>query len=464
MKSLLCPFSFLILLVFSVGKIQAQNADVSGNWSGKLSFPTGKLELIFKISQADGKYDVKMDVPLQGAANIEGEITTKGDSIEMNIPTIRGNYTGKFVSSDSITGKWQQNGLSLNLNLKKAGEVAEPKRPQTPLPPYPYLSEEVEYTHPGTGLKLAGTLTLPLNGKNCPAVVLITGTGAQDRDETILGHKPFAVIADYLTRHGIAVLRVDDRGVGGSEGDILSSTSQELATDALAGVDFLKNRKEINPKEIGLIGHSEGGLIAPMAATSSSDVAFIVLLAAPGIAGEQVLYEQNDLSLKAEGLPDFSIQQNKMVQKLMFDVLRNEPDADKAAEQLRTKLTQGMYAGMNDGMKKQVDDQIAYVNSRWFRYFLTYDPQPTLAKVKCPVLALNGAKDVQVPASNLSKIYEAIASGGNAQVDTLRFEAHNHLFQPCTSGATSEYAQIEETIDPEVLKSISDWILKTVNN
>ncbi len=463
MKRFLCLLLPLAITIVFTKTVAAQGSDISGNWSGKLSLPTGKLELIFKISQADGKYDVKMDVPLQGAANIEGEITTKGDSIEMNIPTIRGNYTGKFVSSDSTTGKWQQNGLSFNLNLKKAGEVAELKRPQTPVPPYPYLSEEVEYTHPGTGLKLAGTLTLPLNGKNCPAVVLITGTGAQDRDETILGHKPFAVIADYLTRHGIVVLRVDDRGVGGSEGDILSSTSQELATDALAGVDFLKNRKEINPKEIGLIGHSEGGLIAPMAATSSSDVAFIVLLAAPGIAGEQVLYEQNDLSLKAEGLPDFSIQQNKMVQKLMFDVLRNEPDADKAAEQLRTKLTQGMYAGMNDGMKKQVDDQIAYVNSRWFRYFLTYDPQPTLAKVKCPVLALNGAKDVQVPASNLSKIYEAITSGGNGQVDTLRFEAHNHLFQPCTSGATSEYAQIEETIDPEVLKSISDWILKTVN-
>lgn len=463
MKRLLCPFSFLIVLIFSIGKIQAQNADISGNWSGKLELPTVKLEVIFKITETGGEYELKMDVPLQGAANIEGKITTGKDSIKMEIPRILGVYTGKFVSADSIEGKWQQSGLTLDLNLKKTTVVTELKRPQTPVPPYPYLLEEVEYTNPKSGLKLAGTLTLPKDAKSCPAVVMITGSGAQNRDETIFGHKPFAVIADYLTRQGIAVLRVDDRGVGGSEGNISSSTSQDFATDVLAGIDFLKNRKEINSKQIGLIGHSEGGLIAPIVAAGSKDVAFIVLLAGPGETGEQILYEQNDLSLKAAGMPDYAIQQNKMVQKLMFDVLKNESDPNKAAEQLRAKLTQGMYDGMTDDNKKLVDAKIAGVNSPWFRYFLTYDPKPTLARVKCPVLALNGDKDVQVPVSNLKEIYLAVTSGGNMQVDTLSFENHNHLFQHCTSGAVAEYAQIEETIDPVVLKSISDWILKTTS-
>ncbi|MFV0593190.1 MAG: alpha/beta hydrolase [Draconibacterium sp.] len=462
MKRLSYLLFWLIIFLFFAGTIQAQDPDVSGNWSGKLNLPTVKLEVIFKITETGGKYEVKMDVPLQGASNIEGKITANTDSIKMEIPGILGIYTGKIVSSDSIAGKWQQSGMTFDLNLKKTETITELKRPQTPLPPYPYLSEEVEYTNPESGLKLAGTLTLPGAGKSYPAVVLITRSGAQDRDETIFGHKPFAVIADYLTKSGIAVLRVDDRGVGGSEGNITEATSQDFATDVLAGFDFLKNRKEINSKKIGLIGHSEGGLIAPIVAANTKDVAFIVLLAGPGETGEQILYEQNDLALKAAGVPEYSIQQNKMVQKLMFDVLKNESDPDKAAEQLRTKLSQGMYNSMSEENKKLIDARIAGVNSDWFRYFLTYDPQPTLAKVKCPVLALNGSKDVQVPVSNLKKIYGAVTSGGNMQVDTLSFEGHNHLFQRCTNGAVAEYAQIEQTIDPEVLKVMTNWILKAV--
>ena len=258
-------------------------------------------------------------------------------------------------------------------------------------------------------------------------------------------------------------MRVDDRGVGGSEGNISSSTSEDFAGDALAGVEFLKKRKEIDPQKIGLIGHSEGGLIAPMAANMSNDVSFIVMMAGPGMVGEQILYEQNDLALKAAGMPEYAIEQNKVVQKAIFDVLKNEPDSAKAVDELRIKLSQGMYNGMNDEMKKAVDNQIASVNSPWFRYFLSYDPQPTLKKVKCPVLAINGSKDVQVPVSNLEAISDAVQSGGNKQVDTVRFENHNHLFQLCEVGSIAEYSQIEETIDPEVLKTMKDWILKTTS-
>lgn len=450
----------LLGLLFS-GMANAQEQDLSGNWSGKISLPTGELEMIFKITHIDGKYEAKMDVPKQGATDLPvGDVLVIGDSVSIAVPVIFGNYSGKFSTPDSVTGKWKQSGMSFDVNLIRIGEVAPLRRPQTPEPPFPYFSEDVEYTNPESGLKLTGTITIPENEKACPAVVMITGSGEQDRDETIFGHKPFAVIADYLTRNGIAVLRVDDRGIGGSEGSVSSSTSLDFVSDVLAGVKFLKDRKEIDPKKIGLIGHSEGGLIAPIAATKSQDIAFIVMMAGPGTVGEQILYEQAALIAKAAGLPDLSIEQQKLTQQKIFDVLKSEPDTAKAKGKLLETLSQGMYAGMNDGMKKAIDAEISNVNSAWFRFFLTYDPKPTLAKVKCPVLALNGAKDLQVPVSNLAAIIKAINSGANMNVDTVRFTNHNHLFQNCETGSTAEYAQIEETIDPEVLRTMTDWIVK----
>lgn len=453
--------STLLLSFFIVGIAIGQEFEFSGNWSGKITIPTGELEMIFKITQNEGKYEAKMDVPKQGATDLPvGDVMVIGDSVSIAVPVILGNYSGNFSTPDSITGKWKQSGMSFDVNLVRIEEVAPLMRPQTPEPPFPYLSEEVEYTNPKSGFKLAGTITIPKDAQACPTVVMITGSGAQDRDETIFGHKPFSVIADYLTRNGIAVLRVDDRGVGDSEGSVSSSTSLDFASDVLAGVEFLKNREEIDPAKIGLIGHSEGGLIAPIAATQSKDIAFIVMLAGPGTVGEQILYEQGALIAKAAGLPDFSIEQQRLIQEKIFDVIKSEPDTTKAKEELRETLSQGMYAGMNDDMKKAIDAEISNVNSTWFRFFLTYDPKPILAKVKCPVLALNGSKDLQVPVSNLEEVIKAVNSGANMNVDTVRFANHNHLFQNCETGSTAEYAQIEETIDPEVLKTMKDWIVK----
>ena len=455
----LIPFLFVFFI--SLGNLQAQTHNISGNWSGKVIQPGMQPEIIYKITQSNGNFEGKFDVPVQNLFNQPlGEIKLIGDSIKINIPVIPGYYKGRLVSTDSISGKWMQAGFTFDLNLKRTGNYKPLQRPQTPVPPFPYISEEVEYINPKSGLKLAGTLTIPKNAKNGPAVVLITGSGAQDRDETIFEHKPFAVIADYFARNGIAALRVDDRGVGGSEGNISSSTSEDLATDVLAGVEFLKSRKEIDPKEIGLTGHSEGGLIAPIVATKSGEIAFIVMMASPGTIGEDILYKQGELSMRAAGMPEFSIKQGRFVQKTIFDVLKNEPDHTKAKEELRIRLSQGMYDTMNDNLKKAIDEKIASVNNNWFRYFLTYDPQPTLKKVKCPALAINGVKDVQVPVSNLKNIYDAITSGGNMRVDTIRFGNHNHLFQQCGTGAPFEYAQIEETIDPKVLEIIKDWIHK----
>lgn len=455
-------FIFITLIFILTTQIAfGQEYNITGNWVGEITLPTGKLEIIFKITETQGEYQAKMDVPQQGATDLPvGNVMVAGDSISIAVPLILGNYSGNFSSPDSVTGKWKQSGMSFDVNLVRIGEVAPLLRPQTPESPFPYLSEEVEYTNPVSGLKLAGTITIPQNTHADPAVILITGSGAQDRDETIFGHKPFAVIADYLTRNGIAVLRVDDRGVGGSEGNVSESTSLDFVSDVLAGVQFLKNRKEIDPKEIGLIGHSEGGLIAPIVATQTNIIAFIVLMAGPGTTGEQILYEQGSLLAKANGIPESLIEQRKQTQQQIFELIKSEPDLTKARKKLQQTLSGGLYEGMNEDMKKAIDAEINKVNNPWFRFFLTYDPKPTLAKVKCPVLALNGARDLQVPVSNLEAIINAVNSGGNMRVDTIRLSNHNHLFQNCKTGSVNEYAQIEETIDKEVLRTIKSWIIE----
>lgn len=432
-----------------------------GNWSGIISLPTGKLEMIFKISGDDsGTLVSKLDVPAQGAKDLPvAETKISGDSLLLNVAMILGKFEGKFITDSTIEGNWKQSGMTFALSLKKTKVVTELKRPQTPKAPFPYEVKEVKYVNPKSGLKLAGTLTLPKDAKNCPAVVLISGSGAQDRDETIFGHKPFLVIADYLTRHGIAVLRVDDRGVGGSEGNISQANSEDFAGDVEAGVAFLKSVKEINPKEIGLIGHSEGGLIAPIVATQSKDIAFIVLLAGPGIIGEQILYEQGRLMNKAAGLSDEQAEQNFKLQENIFSILLTEKDSSKRISRLQNAYTNGAYKMMNEDQKKAIDAQIASVNNKWFKFFLTYDPYPTLTKVKCPVLALNGSKDLQVPADeNLAAIENALKEGGNKNFKTMKPEGLNHLFQHCETGSLAEYAQIEETFSPEVLEIINNWI------
>jgi pimeloyl-ACP methyl ester carboxylesterase len=323
--------------------------------------------------------------------------------------------------------------------------------------------EEVSYENTKARIKLAGTLTLPEKAENFPAVILISGSGAQDRDETIFEHKPFWVIADYLTRNGIAVLRVDDRGVGGSEGDTGNATSKDFAGDVMAGIKFLKTRKEIDPSKIGLIGHSEGGIIAPIAANKINEVAFVVLLAGPGIPGEQILYEQGRLIGLASGMTEEQVVQNQKNQEAIFNIIKTEKDSAVRLDRLQRTFTGGMYPMMNEDQKTAVDQQVAAVNSPWFHYFLTYDPRPALTKLKCPVLALIGEKDLQVPPkSNLPAIEKSLTDGGNKNFKTLELPNLNHLFQNCETGAVSEYGQIEETISPEVLEIVLTWILENV--
>jgi pimeloyl-ACP methyl ester carboxylesterase len=312
-------------------------------------------------------------------------------------------------------------------------------------------------------------LTLPVGNGPFPAVILISGSGAQDRDETLFQHKPFLVLADALTRRGVAVLRVDDRGVGGSSGSTSQSTSEDFAGDVVAGIAFLKARPDIDAHKIGLIGHSEGGLIAPLVAGRSPDVAFIVLMAGTGMPGADVMYQQGRLILKTLGADEKTIERQRSLQQRLFAIIATEKDHGRSIARLREEAKK-IVSELPEADRKnaraveaEVEAQIIGVDSPWFRFFLTFDPRTAFRQVHCPVLALNGEKDLQVaPKENLSEIEKALKEAGNMRVTIRELPGLNHLFQTCKTGAVAEYAIIEETIAPAALKVIGDWVVDRV--
>lgn len=331
-----------------------------------------------------------------------------------------------------------------------------PRRPQEPVPPFPYITESVSFTSEAGKVTLAGELTRPSTDAPCPAVVLVHGSGAHTRDEVIFLHKPFLLLADCLTRRGFAVLRYDKRGVGASTGDINTATTFSFADDAQAAVEFLKTRAGIDSKRIGVIGHSEGGMIAPVVASRSADVGFIVLLAGPGVTGEQILLTQIEALGKASGkMSKEQLAKAVSLAKSTYDILNREPDNEAAASEIQAMRYLFGVPG------KALNDGISTLTSPWFRGFVAFDPQPILEQVKCPVLALNGDKDLQVLAGeNLKAIGVALVRGENSNVTLVMVPGVNHLFQSCTSGLPDEYGQIEETISPAVLDLIGSWLEK----
>ncbi|HUU15995.1 MAG TPA: alpha/beta fold hydrolase [Sedimentisphaerales bacterium] len=447
----------------------AETEDIEGIWMGTLKVSVVELRIVFKINaNADGTLAATLDSPDQGAENITvNKVTFENGRLYLESKVIQGTYEGQIKEDGSIEGKWQQGGISFPLSLKRIDEAPTLHRPQEPKKPYPYIEEEVTYENEKAGIKLAGTLTLPHSEGPFPAVILITGSGGQDRNETVCGHRPFLVLADYLTRRGIAVLRVDDRGVGGSTGNLLESTSEDFAGDVLTGVNYLKSRKEVNPKKIGLIGHSEGGIIAPIAAVRASDVAFIVLMAGTGLTGEEIIYLQSDLILKTVGASDKVLTIQRTSSEQIFEILKQEKDntiAEKKIRKIMTDILGKLSKEEKDALgasEATIEIQLKMLLSQWCRFFLTYDPKTALMKVKCPVLAINGQLDLQVPPKeNLSAIEEALKTGGNTNYTIQELPKHNHLFQRAQTGAISEYAKIEETISPIALKAITQWILK----
>jgi len=427
-------------------------------WMGSLEVPGGKLRLVVHMARADdGVISATIDSLDQGANGLKVESAVfKDGKLTLELKSLGARFEGTANKEGTeVTGQWIQGGAPMPLVLKAIDKMPATLRPQEPKPPLPYSEEEVAYVSAPSSVKLACTLTMPKTGAPYPAVVLITGSGPEDRNETVFGHRPFLVLADHLTRSGVAVLRCDDRGVGGSAAGPPDATSDSFADDALAGVAYLKTRKEIDPARIGLCGHSEGGLVAPIAAARSKDVAFIVLLAGPGVPGSEIILDQTRLIMKAEGATDADIEKATSASAKVFAAIREEKDPKLAEARVRKELA----ASPEALTPQQIDQRARIALSPWFRYFLTYDPAPTLSKVGIPVLALNGERDLQVPAAaNIGAIRAALDAGGNKDYTAKILPGLNHLFQESKTGSPTEYASIEQTFAPSALTTISDWI------
>jgi len=444
------------------GKPANAIASAEGVWQGALEGNGMRLRLQLHVSHDDAKQLVAaLDSPDQGVGGMPAvKVSQKESAFHFEIPVVNGVYDGTLsAAKTAITGKWLQNSVEQKLDFHRSDQLLELLRPQNPVKPYPYREEEKTFPNEKARIVLAGTLTIPPGPGPFPAAILISGSGPHDRDELIAGHHPFLVLADHLTRKGIAVLRFDKRGIGQSTGNYAAATSEDLASDAEAAIAYLKTRKEIDPKKIGLIGHSEGGIIAPLVATRSKDVAWIVLLAGPGLKGEDTLLLQSEALLKMYGASDGEIQRTLGFDKQSYALVRQESDPAKLETKLKNLVeTNSMSVSAPTAA---LQTQIQMLVSPWFRYFLDYDPVPALQNTMCPVLALNGEKDLQVPSKeNLAKIQKALQDGGNKDFQTAELPGLNHLFQHCATGLPTEYGSIEETIAPEALNAISDWVLK----
>ena len=451
-----------VFLAIFISGVFSQAQDITGQWNGVLN--EFKLRLVFHITQTDDGYTATWDSPDQNATGMRvTTVTFDGAKLSLAISNAGILYEGEY-KADTIAGTFKQGGMSFPMTLKRTlVEVKSIVRPQEPKPPFPYRAEDITFENKIDGITLAGTLTLPETGSNFTAVILITGSGPQNRDEEIMGHKPFLVIADYLTRRGIAVLRYDDRGTAQSTGNFARATTADFATDAESAIAYLKTRNEINPQKIGLMGHSEGGVIAPMIAARSEDVGFIVMLAGTGIRGDKLGLMQQELLNRAVGTSEAEIAALSKITAKVFDKILTANGIVPYQEIVDFLTTMKDDIAAASSKEVSIDDFIKLFAARmnpWMQYFLRYDPALALEQVKCPVLAINGSMDLQVPAKeNLAAIAEALKKGGNQKVTIKEYPGLNHLFQECTTGSMDEYAIIEQTFSPEVLKDLGDWIL-----
>ena len=443
----------LILLLFIVLQSQAQ---IEGYWKGEIDLGVQKLETAFDIKAIENGYSATFDVPAQGAFDIPvDEVSFQNGQLQLKMNAMDASYSGTLKDS-GIEGNFSQRGMTFPLNLVKAEKKEQKKaRPQDPLPPFKYHIEEVTFVNEKEGNKLVGTLTIPEGKGPFPAMVLVSGSGQQDRDEELMNHRPFWVIADYCALHGIAVLRYDDRGVGGSEGEVKNATSMDFSYDAEAAFDYLRNRKEINASKVGILGHSEGGIINFMVSARRPEVAFLVSLAGPSVNGIEVLKEQQAAILRASGMSEEMVQFSGNANAQMFDIIEASSSREEADSLLR-QLVKGW--GYNEELTEQTVGQMA---SPWMYYFLKYDPTEAIIKTNCPALLLNGSKDLQVIASqNLPGYEKIIAEHGKTNLTLRELPDLNHLFQHCETGSPNEYFEIEETISPEVLEMIVGFVKK----
>ncbi|MDE0957212.1 MAG: alpha/beta fold hydrolase [Planctomycetota bacterium] len=454
-----------------IDKLPAMPAEIamalSGSWEGVLPVGTVQLRIHLHLERTeDNSFSGFMVSPDQSPTRLS---VTRVDFLQdRRVRICVGEASVRFEmdlsgSGDELQGSFLQGRSKFDMSLTRVEQLRELRRPQQPKPPFPYRSEDVTYVNPAAGITFAGTLTIPQGQGPFPCALLITGSGSQDRDEMIFEHRPFLIIADHLTRKGIAVLRVDDRGVGKSTSGIEpgKATTEDFVGDVLSGFKYLKEHPEIDGSKIGLIGHSEGGVIAPLAAVKNPEIAFIVLMAGTGIRGDLLLVKQNELISRASGVEQQVIDRGLKLSRQLFAVLRED---DISKEVTRSKIEElvrkspdlpGGEAG--DGEVARV---IAELEIPWIRWFVRHDPAPILEKVRCPVLAINGSLDLQVPCKdNLAAIESALKRGRNPDYEVVEFPDLNHLFQHCKTGLPSEYGEIEESFSVEVLEKMTQWVL-----
>ncbi|MEJ5994049.1 alpha/beta hydrolase [Pedobacter sp. Du54] len=433
--------------------------DITGQWNGVLKVPGTQLRVVFHVNKIPTGFSSTMDSPDQGVKGIAiKETSFENNTLKLIAPNMGLEYIGQLGQDQIIKGEFKQGGQSFLLTLSRGIVKKEILvRPQTPVKPYSYYSEEVAFENKTAGIRLAGTLTLPKKEGVFPAVVLISGSGPQNRDEELFGHQPFLVLADYLTKNGIAVLRYDDRGVAKSGGDFKTATTQDFATDVESALTFLKTRKEINPMKMGLIGHSEGGLIAPIIASTHKDLGFIILMAGPGIPISSLMLLQKEKIERQMGVSEAELAKSQEIFKGAYQLILNATANDAA---LKIKLNS--YFAEKFGLataNKEIDTITDQITTVWMFNFLRMNPSNFLKYVNCPILAINGERDLQVPAKeNLQAIKLILEKSGNKKLTIKEFPRLNHLFQESETGAVGEYGKIEQTISPEVLSEILNWI------
>lgn len=440
----------------------AHAMDATGHWKGRIA---NSLNVFLEFGKAqDGKWEGSIAVPQQGMKAKVEQLEISEERIGFRLLSLNAGFTARWSDEDKAwVGTWSQNGQTVPLRLERSeATAAQPRRPQVEavaarVPTY--TSSDVSFANPAGGHALAGTLTVPQGKGPFPAVVLVHGSGPVDRDETLFGHKIFLVLADHLSRQGIAVLRYDKRGIGKSGGVYKGATTHDFALDAEAAVAFLRGRPEVDAARIGMVGHSEGGLIAPMVAARDPKLAFVVMLAGPGVRGELLMVEQLALAAKARGVPDALVDRERELNRALFAAIVAEPQLDAAGDKARRMMMEAERKGILP--PGTAEPRAKAFGSPWFHAFLRHEPGPALQSLRQPILVLNGERDLQVPAAlDLDAIRGALKDNPRAVVKEL--PALNHLFQTARTGAGSEYAEIEETMAPLALDTVSEWIKATV--
>lgn len=443
-----------ISLLFSFSSF----AQIEGTWNGNIEIPSNELPFVVHITKEGNELKATFDSPDQGAFDIEmPEIRFENNTLHLAHPQMMMTYEGTLINENAINGTFKQGGQSFTLNLTK-GEFKR-NRPQEPQPPFSYKTEDITFENKEAGIKLAGTLTIPNGNEKFPVVVLVAGSGPNDRNEELFGHKPFLVLADHLTKNGYAVLRYDKRGVASSEGDFASATVFDFANDTKAAINYLKNRKEINTKKVGILGHSEGGEVAQIIASQDSSLNFIILMASPGIKGSELMVLQNDAFSKAMEIPEFTRMLNKKLNETTYEIIMRNDTKEKADEELKEYLKTTIH--YKNSTEEELNRTAKNLYTEHYRQLLLFDPQDYLPKINCHVLAINGTKDLQVTSvENLAGISKGLGMKGNLKI--ISYEGLNHLFQAATTGLPDEYGTIETTIEPRVLEDIVQWLNEKV--